>query len=63
MAKCSYCGADTLLFVNETPLCLGCAHEAQLQLPKTPKKESELKAAEPGATLPELAVPEVVARE
>jgi hypothetical protein len=40
MAKCSHCGANTQLFVNETPICLGCAREVQLQSPKAPQKES-----------------------
>jgi hypothetical protein len=46
MAKCSQCGANTQLFVNETPICLGCAREVQLQSPKSSKKETKEEAPE-----------------
>ena len=24
MAKCAYCGADTVLYINNVPVCLDC---------------------------------------
>jgi hypothetical protein len=29
MSHCVYCGADTALYVNEVPVCLGCVDELE----------------------------------
>ncbi len=26
MAKCKYCGADTILYVSATPVCVNCSN-------------------------------------
>lgn len=47
MAKCSRCGADTILRVNGVPLCVEC-DKALSASKRGPQSDSERKPNEPG---------------
>ena len=36
MEKCVYCGIETLLYVNERPVCPECSHDLESAAPKNP---------------------------
>jgi hypothetical protein len=35
MARCAYCGVETQLFVNGTPVCVRCDQARQPEMPKS----------------------------
>jgi hypothetical protein len=48
--KCVKCGADTVLFINGTPVCVGCALTGRetpnsLKKPRAKRKKPKAKSA------------------
>jgi hypothetical protein len=42
MARCAYCGAETQLFVNGTPVCVPCEGTRQPEMPEGDYNERSL---------------------
>ena len=43
MAKCIYCGAETQLYINDTPVCIACSDEIDAgRTPPTRAREEPL---------------------